>query len=356
MRAALCSLGVLGLLLLAGSIRAAEPAITPVAIQLASAAYPQALPNDGRAEATITVSATTPAGAPAPGVQFAATVSSGGGMLRERSAVTDASGQASFQFRMGVAPRPAVIEVRDLATGTTQQLTIPLAAVSYLDLLLVTPEEYAAHKRRQASAAPIYKLALDVFPQQLAADGGSSSHITATLTFTADGRPAPGVPLKADIAGSSSRIHTTQKATDSGGRMSFYFTAGRTPGTATVRISEPSTGLTTSASILLVEAGPARIELLVADTAALGTDHDGTLLPADGFTTLPLKIKVTDLYGSALAGVEVKLEVVDLGCGWIELRTPVSDAFGETSAVYHAGAVTGKLRLRAFACSGLPYP
>jgi hypothetical protein len=162
------------------------------------------------------------------------------------------------------------------------------------------------------------------------------------------------VPLKAEVSGSSSRVSTTQKATDASGRMSFYFTAGRSPGTATVRVLEPSTGLTASASILLVEAGPARIELLVDDTAALGTDHDGTLLPADGATTLPLKIKVMDLYGSALSGVEVRLEVLDLGTGWVEVRQPVSDAFGEIAAVYHAGSITGKLRLRAFACAGLP--
>jgi hypothetical protein len=103
-----------------------------------------------------------------------------------------------------------------------------------------------------------------------------------------------------------------------------------------------------------VEAGPARIELAVDDSGAIGTDHDGTMLPADGYTTLPLKIKVTDLYGSALNGVEVKVEVLDLGSGWIELRDPVSDSFGEIKGLYHAGSSTGKFRLRAYACAGLP--
>ena len=58
--------------------------------------------------------------------------------------------------------------------------------------------------------------------------------------------------------------------------------------------------------------------------------------------------------GIVRCGVEVRLEVVDLGTGWVEIRSPVSDAFGEISAVYHTGALTGKLRLRAFACAGLP--
>lgn len=355
MRAAHCSLGLVALLvMLAGLARAADPSAVVPKLRFTATAYPQTLPNDGRSECEITVSAKDDAGQPAAKVEVQAVVREGDGILRERSLTTDDKGSAIFHLRVGISPRPVKIEISDAGGTKVQELTVPLAAVSYFDLLLVTPEEYAAHKKRQASAAPIYKLALDVFPQQLAADGGSSAHATATLTFTADGRPAPGVPLRAEVSGSAGRVYTSQPATDSSGRMSFYFTAGRTAGTATLRIIEPSTGLTTSASILLVEAGPARIEIAVDDQSAIGTDHDGTMLPADGYTGLPLKIKVTDLYGSALSGVEVKLEVMDLGSGWIELRDPVSDSFGEVRAVYHAGSSTGKMRLRAFAAAGLP--
>lgn len=354
MRAALCSLGVLCLLLSGGLGRAATistPDLIPVSI--AAAAYPQALPNDGRSEATITAEIKAATGEPLPGLKIRGALDFSDGILREREVVTERDGRAQFHYRAGLSPRPARI-VLSCAEGNLQStVEIPLAAVSYIDLLLVTPAEYEAHRRRQASAAPIYKLELSVFPDQLAADGGSTAHATATLTFT-DGRPAPGVPLKAEVSGSDSRVTAAQQATDSTGRLSFYFTAGRTAGTATLRVVEPSTGLTTSATILLVEAGPARVELLIADQGALGTDHDGALLPADGYTELPLKIRVTDLYGSGLAGVEVRLEVLEMGSGWVELRDRVSDSFGELDAVYHAGSSTGAVRVRAYACAGLP--
>jgi hypothetical protein len=327
--------------------------VPDVPLSFAVSAYPEALPNDGRSEAVITVVVSDASGVAVRGVGVRAQLEFSDGILREREVTTDREGRAQFHYRAGLSPRPARVVVSCLESGLQSKLEIPLAAVSYLDLLLVTPAEYEAHRRRQASAAPIYKLELSVFPVQLAADGGSTAHATATLTFT-DGRTAPGVPLRAEVNGSDSRVTAAQQATDSTGRLSFYFTAGRTAGTATLRVIEPSTGLTTSVTILLVEAGPARVELLIADAGALSSSHDGTLMPADGHSELPLKIRVTDLYGSGLSGVEVRLEVLDMGSGWVELRDPVSDSFGEIEAVYHAGSATGPLRLRAYACAGLP--
>jgi hypothetical protein len=347
----LCGLGWL-LLLLTGSAPASRteaPGLT-LAPTLAVRSFPEALPNDGTSEAEITVTATAE-GKPVTGVAVTGRIAGGDGMLQSSSVTTDDRGEAVFHYRAGIAPRTCMLEFNTAVSAQPTVLELPLAAVSYIDLLLVPPAEYDLHKKRQAAAAPIYVLKLDAFPLQLAADGGSSAQVTAQLTFT-DGRPAPGVPLKAE-AGGDGRIVPSQPATDGGGRMSFRYTVGRTPGTAVIRIIEPSTGLTQTVSILIVEAGPARLELQVDDLMAIGTDHDGTLLPADGYTELPLRIRVTDLMGAPLAGVAVRLEVIDLGCGWVELEDPVTNGLGELRGTYRCGSQTGKVRLRAYAAAGL---
>ena len=51
--------------------------------------------------------------------------------------------------------------------------------------------------------------------------------------------------------------------------------------------------------------------------------------------------KVTDLIGLPLSGVELRLEIIDYGTGWLEVFDPVSDAAGEVRFTYYAGSRTG---------------
>ncbi len=316
--------------------------------------YPQALPNDGYSEATISVQLLS-AGEPVSERVVQAEVAMGDGFLGYSEAVTNSDGVAMFSYRAGLMPEPGVVKVHAPEAGLETMVKIPLAPVTYLDVNLVTPEEYAAHRQRQVSAAPIYTLNIGAFPLQLAADGRSLSTITATLKHT-DGKPAAGVPLTAEIISGEGSLDVDQVATDKQGKFTFNFSPGFLPGTATIRVLEPSTGLVAAVDIVLVEAGPARVQLYYLDPFAALKSREGAILPADGSTGLELVAEITDLAGIPLSGVELKLEVLDQPNGWLECLDPVSDASGEVTFTYHAGAVTGPVRLRAYIADGLPSP
>jgi 5-hydroxyisourate hydrolase-like protein (transthyretin family) len=322
-------------------------------LELSADCYPQALPNDGRSQAMISITALAE-GQPAAGEVIRAEITRGDGSLEFVEAVTDEDGVAQFPMRAGMMPEPTEIRFFGGTETSATTVAVPLAPITYLDVQLVTPEEYAKHRARQASAAPIYQLRLSTFPEQLAADGGSLATVHATLIHTATGKPAPGVPLTAEIiSGEGSLSFNEKMATDSNGEFSFYFVAGMTPGTASIAVIEPSTGLTVATDILLVEAGPARVELLYLDPFSGTASLEGALLPADGMTALPLTARITDLSGMPLSGVELRLEIMNDAGGWVELLDPFSDVSGEINANYYAGTVTGKVRLRAYICSGI---
>ena len=176
--------------------------------------------------------------------------------------------------------------------------------------------------------------------------------ITAQLK-TAGGKPAPGVPLTAKIMSGDGDLAIDQVATDALGEYKLYYIAGFTPGTVTIAVIEPSTGLTVSTDIVLVEAGPVRIELMYLDPFSPELLHEGAILPADGMTALPMLARVTDLNGLPVPGIELRVELVDSVSGWIELLDPVSDVAGEVDLNYYAGTTTGKVRLRAYAVDGM---
>jgi hypothetical protein len=330
------------------------PGLAPdgAAPKIAANSSPQALPNDGRSEAQIEVRLTG-ADLPLAGKTVTAKTTEGGGMLLISSAITDTQGIARFQYRAGMQPEAGRINfvVAD-APETQASLEIPLAPVAYIDVELVSPEAYKTHLARQVSAAPIYKLEVSGFPEQLAADGGSLAALYARLT-TVDGKPAPGVPLKVELVSGDGQLQLDKTATDTAGKVQFYFTAGYTPGTVTVRVTELSTGLTATHNIVLVKAGPARIELYYLDPLYPGPAREGALLPADGLTGMPMVAKITDLIGLPLAGAEVKLEILDSKGGWIEVLDPISDMEGLVEFTYYAGGEEGKVRLRAFVASGM---
>jgi hypothetical protein len=319
---------------------------------MAVKSHPQALPNDGRSEAVIEV-AVTAAAQPVAGEVVKAKIDGGGGFLLTTQATTDAQGIAKFQYRAGLMPEAGRINfTMDTVQAAQSVIEIPLAPVAYIDVELLAPEAYQAHKKRQASAAPIYKLEVGGFPEQLACDGGSLCSLSARLT-TVEGKAAPGVPLKVEVASGEGSLQLDKTTTDSSGKITFYFTAGYTPGTVTLRVTEPSTGLTAAYNIVLVKAGPARIELCYMDPLFPSMAHEGALLPADGVTGMPMVAKVTDLLGLPLAGAEVKVELLDSHDGWLEVLDPVSDAQGLVEFTYYSGGQPGKVRLRAYVAGGM---
>ncbi|MCC7477393.1 hypothetical protein IT575_02950 [bacterium] len=321
-------------------------------IKLVCESYPEALPNDGRSESLISVHMLRD-GKPLAGVELEAQITAGDGLLRDRKAVTDDKGLATFRYQAGIMPQPGELSISTLDRSNVAELKLPLAPVSYLDVDVITPEEYAKLRARQTAAAPIYKLELSGFPEQLAADGGSQSVLTATLSFP-DGKPAPGVPLKAEILSGDGSLRQETQLTDAQGRIQIYFTAGRTVGTATVRVFELSTGLAAALNITLVEDAGVRIELLYQDPQTRSEAREGAVLPADGVTGLPLVARVTDLNGQPLHGVELKVEILDDGAGRVEMQRPASDGSGRVEFTFYAGMRTGMVRLRAYAAQGLP--
>jgi len=319
--------------------------------QITVESYPQSLPNDGYSEAVLKV-ALMIGDLPVCGETVFAQVTRGDIGLDYEEAVTDEDGLAEFSLQAGLIPEPAEISVSTENTATTASLSIPLAPVTYLDILLVTPEDYENHLERQASAAPIYTLGVSAFPGQLAADGGSMAMINACLRLT-DGTPAPGVPLVAEIISGEGTLAYDEIATDKAGMFQFYFIAGILPGTVTISLTEPSTGLVSVVDIMLVEAGPARVELLYYDPLSPQPERDGAILPADGISSLPVIARVTDLTGLPLPGVELRIEIIEEETGWLEILDPQTDAAGEVEFSYYSGTTTGPVRIRAFVAAGV---
>jgi hypothetical protein len=338
-------------------LKAAMPATTSSYL-LEASAYPSALPNDGRAEAELTVKVVQD-GAPACGVTVAGIVTDGGGALRDKTAVTDADGVAHFAYRAGMMPFEGKLSFEVKPTDASAlpaepvALTIPIAPVTYLDVQLVTPEEYERLKNLRTKASAIYKLSLTCFPQQLAADGGSMATVCCEL-LNMLGKPAVGVALTAKLASGDGTILQSEKVTDGSGKLYVDFIAGLTPGMAVIRVTEPSSGLSQNIDLTLVKAGPARIKLRYGGEGSPVADRLGTYLPADSVTELPLVAEVTDLAGVPLSGIELRLEVLDLPAnGWLETLDCKSDGRGQVRFTYHAGSQPGKVRLRAYAASGL---
>jgi 5-hydroxyisourate hydrolase-like protein (transthyretin family) len=325
---------------------------------LKASAYPSALPNDGRAEAELTVKVEHD-GAAVAGVKVAAAVLDGGGALRDKTAITDQDGVARFSYRAGMMPFEGRLSFELLSTDQTArapepvELVIPIAPVSYLDIQLVTPEEYERLKNLRTRAAAIYKLSLSCFPQQLAADGGSMATVCCELRDVL-GKPAVGVALTAKLASGDGTILQSDKVTDASGKLYVDYIAGTTPGTAVIKITEPSSGLSQNIDLTLVKAGPVRIKLRYGGEGAPIANREGTFLPADSVTELPLVAEVTDLAGVPLSGVELRLEVLDSPAnGWLETLACKSDGRGLVRFTYHAGSQPGKVRLRAYAATGL---
>lgn len=313
-------------------------------------AYPEALPNDGRSESEIQVMVVDN-GAPLVDVTVEARVTDGGGFLSTTRSVTDESGIASFDYRSGLMPKAAVISFSISSGDITSELEIPLAPVTYLNLKLVTPEEYQLYLQRQISAARFYRLQMNAFPDQLAADGSSISTLSAVLS-NADGSPAPGVPLTAVIQGGEGQLIIEQLATDAQGRYSVDVMAGHQPGVLSVALIEPSTGLSESYNFTLVKSSGAHIELYYSNEIS-SMARKGAVVPADGSTELALTAEVTDLMGLPLSGVEIRVEFIDEENGSLQVLDPVTDASGQVDLSYYAGTYTGPVRIRAYVASGL---
>ncbi|MCB1219356.1 MAG: Ig-like domain-containing protein [Planctomycetales bacterium] len=314
-------------------------------------AYPEALPNDGRSESEIQVMLVND-GKPLAGETVEARVTDGGGFLASTTAVTDEAGLASFDYRSGMLPTSARISFHVAQRELSSEIEIPIAPVTYLNLQLVTPEEYQLYLDRQSSAANYYRLQMNAFPDQLAADGSSISTLSARLTH-ADGSPAPGVPLLPVIQAGEGQLIIEQKATDAQGNFSVDVMSGRQPGVLSVALIEPSTGLTESFNFTLVKSTGAHIELFYNNQFSAGLARKGAVVPADGVSELNLVAEVTDLYGLPLSGVEIRVEFLDEQNGQIQVIDPVTDASGQVQLSYYAGTFTGPVKIRAYVSSGL---
>ncbi|MEZ5338354.1 MAG: Ig-like domain-containing protein [bacterium] len=314
-------------------------------------AYPEALPNDGRSESEIQVMLVDD-GQPLAGETVEARITDGGGFLASTSAVTDEAGMASFGYRSGMLPTSAKISFSVAQHELTSELEIPIAPVTYLNLELVSPEDYLLYLDRQSSAANYYRLQMNAFPDQLAADGSSVATLSAKLTH-ADGTPAPGVPLKAVIQAGEGQLLIEQQATDAQGNYSVDVLSGRQPGVLSVALIEPSTGLSESFNFTLVESTGAHIELFYSNEFSNGLARKGAVIPADGVNELNLVAEVTDLFGLPLSGVEIRVEFIDEENGSIQVIDPVTDASGRVELSYFSGTFTGPVRIRAYVASGL---
>lgn len=176
-------------------------------------AIPDTLTADGKSRASV-VATLTKDGVPVEGRRIIFAVTGAGGSVTVPGADTDGMGRAQTFYVAGIKAGYAVITATEAETGVTVTKTVTLLA---------------------DAPAKIFAAAE---PAVLPADGVSGSDITVRVADVND-NPTEGASLDFSLAGAG-RISDYSSVTDFDGTSRFYYTAGSTPGVATIDITAVS--------------------------------------------------------------------------------------------------------------------
>jgi len=173
-------------------------------------AIPDTLTADGRSRATV-VATLTKDGMPVGGVRILFAVTGAGGTLSDSGAVTDMAGHAQTFYTAGTKAGYALIIATEPMTGVSVTKTITLLADAPAKMFVVAN------------------------PSVLPADGVSGSEIRVSVLDVND-NPTEGAMLSFSLTGPG-RISEYGSVTDFSGSSTIYYTAGYTPGVATVNVT-----------------------------------------------------------------------------------------------------------------------
>lgn len=306
---------------------------------------PPTLPADGVSVATVQAVVTTAVGVPIKNRPVSFVHLAGNGRLIPIQPVTDEAGVARATYTAGVTADTSRLSAIDTTSGASTQFEIPLSISASIDVNLVNPATYVEKAVKRIAVMPMFTLTATAFPDKMPADGISLSFITAHLTYK-DGRTAAGFPLTFAVRSGGGSITPRATMTDKQGNLQAVYQAGKLPGTALIVVTEPSSGLSATVEITLVEGGPAKIKLSFRDQSG-GFSPDAATLPADGGTTVQVVATVTNLFDMPMPGYKVQFSLKNRN-GRIELLDPVTDANGQVVATYYAGTLVGVETITAF--------
>ncbi len=180
------------------------------------AAVPDTLTADGVSRANI-IATLTQNGSPVQGKTILFAVSGAGGSLTASSAVTDSAGRAQVFYIAGTKAGKAMVTATEPSTGITATKIITLLADAPAKILVKT------------------------YPDTMPADGISTSLVVVEVADV-NNNPTDNVEIGFALRGvpENGAISAKSATTDSRGACQFNYTAGTTPGVATVDITAVS--------------------------------------------------------------------------------------------------------------------
>ncbi len=309
--------------------------------RLELSATPARLPADGESRAEIVARVVDRDGLPVPGVRVLLEQREGFGSLSYQPSLTDRRGEVHAILRAGTTAERNLL-VASLPDGTRTELVIPQAITAKLKLRLVSRQEFELIGGITLFRPPNL-IEVEVFPEELPADGFSTAEVTARL-LSPDGRPLPGVRLSASLVGGSGEIRPLTGYTDQAGEQRFLYVAGREPGRVVIAISDGGGGRAT-AEISLYEPGAAQIGFVL-EGLELPPDKQGFIVDASA-AKIELVVVVTDRGGNPVPGVRVAFSL-EQGLGTLMVPDPVTDDQGQVKVEFIPAGMEGTETLTAF--------
>lgn len=309
--------------------------------RLEMGATPARLPADGESRAQIVVRVVDRDGLPVPGVEVLLEQREGFGSLIYQPSLTDRKGEVHATLRAGNTAQANRL-VASLADGTQSELAVPQAVTAKLKLRLVSHREFELIGGITLFRPPNL-IEVEVFPEELPADGFSTAEITARL-LSPDGRPLPGVRLSASLVGGSGEIRPLSSLTDQAGEQRFLYVAGREPGRVVVAISDGGGGRAT-VELSLYQPGAAEIGFVL-EGLELPPDKQGFIVDATA-AKIELTVVVTDRGGNPVPGVRVAFSL-EQGLGTLMVPDPVTDDQGQVRVEFIPAGMEGTETLTAF--------
>jgi len=275
-----------------------------------------ALPADGTSTAGLAITVTDMAGVPQTGVTV--NLSTGEGILTPTSVVTDGSGQASSVLVSSTTPHVAVI------TGT-----VPPTG-GYCDYARGTAEvEFSS------CGLTITSDVTEVVP----GSPGTSAVITANVAESETGTVLSGQDVTFSLVAADGTINPVTATTNGSGDASTTFTAGPTPGVATISA--------TSAC------GSGTIDVYVRDCEVSVAAEPQVIPPATGNTSVITATLTDSVSAGALAGRQVTFSLDDATLASFSGSTTVTtNASGEASVTIVTKGKSGTVNVTATSACG----
>lgn len=253
------------------------------------------------------VKVTDAAGAAVSGATVTWTRQAGAGSVAAATSLTNASGQATMAYTLGLTPGTETVQAT--VAGVSMPATFTATAIQRAPATLVVLSG-------DAQTDTVMKQLASPFAVKVAfSNGDPASGVTVTWTrLTGAGSPS-----------------TSTSVTNASGIATLSYTLGSAPGSESVRASVTGIATTRTFTATALTGAPAAIAIISGDAQ---TDTVRKTLAN------PFVVKVTDVGGNPVSGAVVRWTRV-LGAGAVGAATSTTDASGVAQASYTLGNAPG---------------